>query len=566
MTTEQIQLRPASGWAIWGQAAAPLYLCMTLRAGMEYTRHVFGSPIWASAILFEDNQAKWLYRPAELKQLGQRVIDFLVNQRLRSAFLASCDQAEAQLLAAVEDQKTHASWAATADAVAAFQSLEELYCRWYGYVWACEPVQFRTQEILEPKISALAESKGFETAEVLAALYSLPDESFTTEITRDLLECATALDDLAEANSTVRDLLDKRPASVEFAEELIQAVRDSDTQQGRVLLQRLELHAERYGWKRNNYLGGAPLTAADILVELLAHSPQSPAGTDFGGKLRQELAGVTARKTALLSLRTELLPQLDSYERLIANVGATFGAQLLDQRKKTIMISNGAFESLIRYIATALDRPLADLRFLLAAELSEYAANPEPYTERLTDRRNRFLVYQSDTPILEELTYGIPSNGVPDFARVRMPDPYLAEGSHLIPTFLRLNARFGMTTTERDSEDASTLRGVVAHRPSEMPTIGGTVAVVLNAREDHIEEGQILVAPSTTPDYISAIRKAKAIITEWGGQTSHAAVTARELNKPCIIGTGFATSQLKSGMQVELDLRSGIISVIGSEK
>jgi phosphohistidine swiveling domain-containing protein len=531
---------------------------MTLRAGMDYTRQVFGAPIWASVIVFEENQAKWLYRPTELKQLGQRIIDFLVNQRLRSAFLASCDEAEASLLAAANGQRNHSSLATVRDALMEFQRLEDLYCRWYGYVWACEPVQFRSQEILEPEISALAEKTGRDPAEVIAALYAVPEESFTTEISRDMLGCATVLDSLVGARPHLRVLVQEYSGSAEAAHRLLGALKKDESSEAGALLGRLAQHVERYGWRRNNYLGGSALTEADVLAELLREAADPNTIGDLAGKLREELAGVTARKTTLLALRSELLPQLDTYERLIANIGARFGAELLDQRKKTIMIANGAFESLIHRIATGLNGSVADLRLLLPAELIAYSESPDSYTERLGERRKRFLVYQSDAPILEELTDPSVES---ELTNSRMLDPYLAEGEHLSQTFVRLNARFGMTIAERDAEDASALRGVVAHRPTGIETVDGAVAIVLHAREDPFEEGQILVAPSTTPDYLPAIRQARAIITDWGGQTSHAAMTARELNKPCIIGTGFATSLLKSGMKVEMDLRSGLISV-----
>jgi len=72
-------------------------------------------------------------------------------------------------------------------------------------------------------------------------------------------------------------------------------------------------------------------------------------------------------------------------------------------------------------------------------------------------------------------------------------------------------------------------------------------------------KGEILVAPMTQPDFTFAMEKAAAIITDEGGITSHAAIIARELNKPCITGTKIATKVLKDGDLVEVDADKGIV-------
>ncbi len=75
-------------------------------------------------------------------------------------------------------------------------------------------------------------------------------------------------------------------------------------------------------------------------------------------------------------------------------------------------------------------------------------------------------------------------------------------------------------------------------------------------------DGEILVSPMTTPDFVPAMERAGAIITDEGGITCHAAIISRELNKPCIIGTKVATSFFKDGDLVEVDADKGIIKKI----
>jgi pyruvate,water dikinase len=58
------------------------------------------------------------------------------------------------------------------------------------------------------------------------------------------------------------------------------------------------------------------------------------------------------------------------------------------------------------------------------------------------------------------------------------------------------------------------------------------------------------------------MHKAKAIITNEGGMACHAAIVAREMNKPCITGTKVATYSFKNGDEVEIDLKKGVVKKI----
>jgi len=91
------------------------------------------------------------------------------------------------------------------------------------------------------------------------------------------------------------------------------------------------------------------------------------------------------------------------------------------------------------------------------------------------------------------------------------------------------------------------------------PGIGtGNVKVLKSAKEiAKVEKGDVLVAPMTSPDFVPAMRKAQAIVTDAGGATSHAAIVSRELGIPCVVGTKEATRILKDGMVVTVDGQKG---------
>ena len=89
-------------------------------------------------------------------------------------------------------------------------------------------------------------------------------------------------------------------------------------------------------------------------------------------------------------------------------------------------------------------------------------------------------------------------------------------------------------------------------------------AKIITKREQifSLRKDDVLVAIMTTPDYIPAMKKAAAFVTDEGGITCHAAIIAREMKKPCIIGTKTATKVLKDKDLVEVDANKGIVKII----
>ena len=88
----------------------------------------------------------------------------------------------------------------------------------------------------------------------------------------------------------------------------------------------------------------------------------------------------------------------------------------------------------------------------------------------------------------------------------------------------------------------------------------GRVKIIPDKRDiDRVQEGDILVTGMTSPDFVPAMKRAAAIVTDFGGTTSHAAIVSRELGIPCIVGTGNATKVLKDGMLITVDAIRGVV-------
>ena len=93
--------------------------------------------------------------------------------------------------------------------------------------------------------------------------------------------------------------------------------------------------------------------------------------------------------------------------------------------------------------------------------------------------------------------------------------------------------------------------------------VKGRVKIIKRMEDiDKIEIGDIMVSTMTFPNFVSAMEKAAAFITDEGGILSHAAIVSREMKKPCITGTFVGTKVLKDGDMVEVDANKGIVKKI----
>lgn len=159
--------------------------------------------------------------------------------------------------------------------------------------------------------------------------------------------------------------------------------------------------------------------------------------------------------------------------------------------------------------------------------IEEIVKGPLPTVKKLHGRQNGYI-YHNDRLLLKSFRGFIKENGIE-------------------------------VDEEKPVRQPSIIRGSAACRGK----ISGLVRVVLEISDMAMfKEGEVLVSSMTVPDFLPIMKKAAAFVTDEGGITCHAAIVAREMNKPCIIGTKFATQMLKDGDRVEVDANEGTIRII----
>ncbi|MBI2445606.1 hypothetical protein HYV43_04425 [Candidatus Micrarchaeota archaeon] len=136
-------------------------------------------------------------------------------------------------------------------------------------------------------------------------------------------------------------------------------------------------------------------------------------------------------------------------------------------------------------------------------------------------------------------------------------------GFSMLETPTRLQLTTGLPESGVHGAAAKLLRGISA----SPGTAVGTVRIVLTNQDlPKIRAGDVMVATMTRQDFVPYIRRCAALVTDEGGVTCHAAIIARELVIPCVVGTHSATQVLQSGRKIRVDGLRGTVSLLPSRK
>ncbi len=281
----------------------------------------------------------------------------------------------------------------------------------------------------------------------------------------------------------------------------------------------VKAHVQKYFWIGNGY-GGVRTLNANYFGKRKKELP-----LNFKEKLKVRLKEIQEKKNEV-SEKYRLSPHVIEMCNAFVN-----GIEWQDERKKMILIYVHHKELMLTEASRRLHIPQDDLRNFGTAEILEMLRGKLQNQKMIKDRRVAF-------------------------AAAMVPNKKLK----------MLNSKTALTywkTYLEKQVDSSTkeLKGIVVS--SGTKPVRARVMVLRDPhRADSFPKGDILVAPMTTPEYIFAMKRASAIITDTGGLMSHAAVTSRELGVPCIVGTKYATTWLKDGDLVEVDTNQGVVRKI----
>jgi pyruvate,water dikinase len=118
-----------------------------------------------------------------------------------------------------------------------------------------------------------------------------------------------------------------------------------------------------------------------------------------------------------------------------------------------------------------------------------------------------------------------------------------------------------ITTLGSAGDGAAVAGRVLLEGLAASPGLATGAVRILRSPKDgaQLQTGEVLVAPMTNPDWVPTIRRAAALVTDGGGMTCHAAIVARELGVPCVVGARSATTSLEDGMIITVDGTHGTV-------
>ncbi|MBW2981501.1 hypothetical protein KY343_01345 [Candidatus Woesearchaeota archaeon] len=285
-------------------------------------------------------------------------------------------------------------------------------------------------------------------------------------------------------------------------------------------LEELKKHQKKYYWLRNSY-GFTKVLDINFFKNELKNISKKDAEKkineikNYVGKIKQEKKRVIKKY------------KIDDNIVNIANKLA-YCVWWQDLRKKFIFIGNHIITKFIEEISKRKKIPFKELSYYCLNEIVELLK--ENKRVNVKERLKDFVTYYHERKKIKYIS---------GKKAAKLAKPYVE---------VKINSNL------------KEFKGTVVSRGK---TLMGKAKILLTPRNlNKMNKGDILVAPMTSPDYVIAMRKASAIITDEGGMTSHAAIVSRELGIPCIVGTKIATKILKDGMLVEVDADKGIIRKI----
>jgi phosphohistidine swiveling domain-containing protein len=291
------------------------------------------------------------------------------------------------------------------------------------------------------------------------------------------------------------------------------------------VLNAVKKHAEKYGWMNMVNWEGFPFDEKYFFQKY-----KNTLKTDF----QKEYKSLIKENNRIKKFQIKALKEAQGYKKLteLSKSIQMFGF-LRSFRVDVLSISLFSAWPLIREIAARLRLNPMDVREFTSEEINRALAGEIGILNILNKRKKGIsgIIYEDELFLLDK-------------DEIKQIKEYLLEAD--------------------DTKDE--IKEVVGNIAYPGKSKGVCKVVHSLGEMDKIRKGDILVISMTDPNYLPAMEKAAAFVTDFGGILCHAAIVSREMKKPCIIGTKIATQVLKDGDLVEVDAEKGIVRILEKAK
>lgn len=319
--------------------------------------------------------------------------------------------------------------------------------------------------------------------------------------------------------TTTRDSFSKK----ELQDLLRMAIAKKD---GKDISKMLEQHAKKYYWIHNGYYTTEILGVSFFEKELETAMSKYPDAKNQLQLLIEEPGKIRAEKFSVI----QQLNLSESEKNLVSLLDLFAWYQ--DYRKEYTMRMLHYLNIILCEIARRIGFSEREIWYTLPSEIKQILSGKFPGKNNVAQERMQRCLFHWDshTNFFE--------HGAGNFASAKEKEIF-----HSIS----------------HKDDIVEVSGMVASKGS----VRGKARVTMSAQEAHlVQPGEILVTSMTTPDFVTAVKKAVAVVTNEGGILCHAAVVSREFGLPCIVGTRIATKIFKTGDMLEIDGELGVVRKI----
>lgn len=381
----------------------------------------------------------------------------------------------------------------------------------YGYALLPEGLDILEQKDYQ---SLLPNVKAEDVPQVIAILSTPVEHSFLEREKLDLLTLAK----IVFENSSLEKAIKKRSLT---------AIRKFSH-----FYQRMQVHQRKYFWIQNSFREALYLEEKyflDQVADLINKMTER--------EIQKEIAKLQIKKEVTRKQRDKISQQykLSKQTQFFFALIRLFTLQQ-DQRKENVQKLVYCIDQLWVEAAKRYRITKAELNNYFVSELAELLQRGKIVPPSIFNTRKKlvFFSYLQNDQIATDTLTGKEAAEIMNFFKKR----------------------------KRKLVALRKIKGLVASRGNLANVITGRVRIVFDPGKDLFRRGEILVTGMTRPEFVPLMKKAKAIITNEGGITTHAAIISRELNLPCIIGTKIATKILKDGDVVEINLQKGIVQKV----
>lgn len=242
-----------------------------------------------------------------------------------------------------------------------------------------------------------------------------------------------------------------------------------------------------------------------------------------------------------------------------------FSSTLFDEYIETLYSYNSAHR-FVKVVVDYLTQEELKENFEVLEESRLYSEPTYTLLEEFTQLQSKHIANQSE--LSYEQAHALSRDEIKKYWESReLPEAEILDTRFQESAIISLDSGIEITAQNISAiEDSLTqvdiqkeFTGSVAHKG----LVEGIARIILDPTKDHVfNEGDILVADMTRPEYIPLIKKSSAIVTDAGGMLCHAAISAREFQIPCIVGTQIATKSIKDGDLIKVDADNGVIIIL----